>query len=41
VQRAAIHVRIHRHCLDAQVAAGADDANGDLAAIGNQNFVYI
>ena len=37
VQRGAIGLRIDRDRLDAQVAAGADHAHGDLAAIRNQD----
>jgi hypothetical protein len=37
MQRVRIGVRIHRDGLDATLAAGADDAHGDLAAIGDQN----
>ena len=36
VQRTGVGVRIHGHRLDAQLAARTDDADRDLAAIGNQ-----
>ena len=38
VQRAGIGIRVHRDGLDAQLAAGADDADGDLAAVGDQDL---
>ena len=37
VQGAPIGVRVHRDRLDAQLAARADDADGNLAAIGDQD----
>src|SRR5439155_940632 len=37
VQRAPVSVRVHRDRLDAEIAAGADDADGDLAAIREEN----
>ena len=39
VQRAAVHVRIHGHGGNAQFAAGADDAHGDLAPVGDEDFL--
>jgi hypothetical protein len=33
-----VHLRIDRDRADVQLLAGADDADGDFAAIGNQNF---
>ena len=39
VQRVAVRLRVHGHGLDAQLAAGADDAHGDLAAVGDQHFL--
>jgi hypothetical protein len=39
MQRLAVGLRVNRDGLDPQLAAGADDAQGDLAAIGNQDFV--
>jgi hypothetical protein len=38
VQRAAVHFGEHGHRADAQLAAGADDADGDFAAVGDQDF---
>ena len=38
VQRAAIVRRVQRHHLDAHFMAGAQDAHGDLPAIGDQDF---
>ena len=39
VQAVAIGFRVYSHGLDAQVLAGADDANGDFASIGDQDFL--
>ena len=39
VQAGAVSIRIHGDGRDAQFAAGADDAHGDLAAIGDQHFL--
>ena len=39
VQAVAVGFRIDGDGLDAQILAGADDANGDLAAIGDQDFL--
>jgi hypothetical protein len=39
VERLAIGFRVHRHGLDAELAAGADDAQGNLAPIGNQDLL--
>ena len=36
VRRPRVGVRVHRDALDAQLAAGADDAHRDLAAVGDQ-----
>ena len=38
VQAVAVGFRVHRHRADAQILAGADDAQGDFAAVGDQNF---
>ncbi len=38
VKRIAVHFAEDRHRLDAEFAAGADDAHGDFAAIGDENF---
>jgi hypothetical protein len=32
-----VRLRSREHCLDAEVAAGADDADGDLAAVRDQD----
>src|SRR3712207_929404 len=37
VQRVGVGVRVHRHGLEPQVAAGADDADGDLTAVGDED----
>ena len=34
-----IGLRVYRHRLDAQLAAGADDAHRDLTPIGDQDFL--
>ena len=39
VQRIGVGFGVHRHGLDAEPPAGADDAAGDLAAIGDQDLV--
>ena len=39
VQRVLVGLRIHRHGLDAQLAARDDDAHRDLAAVRDQNFL--
>jgi hypothetical protein len=39
VQAVAIGLRVNGHRLDAQILAGADDANGDFASIGDQDFL--
>ena len=33
-----VHLRINRHGADVQFLAGADDADGNFSAIGDQNF---
>jgi hypothetical protein len=40
MQGAGIGIRIHGNGGDTHVAAGANDAAGNFAAIGNQNFAY-
>jgi hypothetical protein len=35
MQRSTISVRVDRHGLDVERAAGADDSDGDLAAVGD------
>ncbi len=39
VQRVLVRLGPDRHRLDTQFPAGADDAQGDLAAVGDQNFL--
>ena len=39
VHRVGVRLRIDRHRADVQFLAGADDADGNLAAIGDQNFL--
>ena len=39
VQRLAVHFGVHGNGGNSHVAAGADDAHGDLAAVGDQDFV--
>ena len=39
VQRSAIHVRIDGNSRDSHLVAGADNAYGNLAAIGDENFL--
>ena len=39
VQRLAVGLGVHGDRLDAELAAGADDAQRDLAAIGDQDFL--
>jgi hypothetical protein len=36
MQRATIGIRKDRYASNAEVAAGADDADGDFASVGNQ-----
>src|SRR4030095_3504046 len=38
VQRLAVGLRVDRHRADPQLAAGPDDADGDLAAIGDEDL---
>ena len=38
MQRVAIRIGIDRHGGDAHFARGFDDATGDFATVGNQNF---
>jgi len=38
VQGVAVRVRVDRHGGDAFIACGADDAYGDLAAVGDQHL---
>ncbi|KAG1319912.1 hypothetical protein G6F63_014509 [Rhizopus arrhizus] len=38
VARVAVGIGIHRHGGDAEAAAGRDDAAGDLATVGDQDF---
>ena len=40
VQGVAIRVRVDRNGSQLHLLAGADDANGDFAAIGDQDFSY-
>jgi hypothetical protein len=40
VQRRAVDVRIHRHGADAHLAQSSDDADGDLASIGDEDFAH-
>ena len=37
VERVAVGGRVHRHGLDPQLVAGTDQANGDLAPVGDQD----
>jgi hypothetical protein len=37
VQRRAISVGVHSHGFNAQLAAGANHADGDFSSIGDQN----
>jgi len=37
VQRVAVDIAVDRNRADAEVMAGADDAKGDLAAIGDED----
>jgi hypothetical protein len=37
VERVRVRLRVHGDGLDAELAAGADDALGDLAAVGDQD----
>ncbi len=39
VQGAAVAGLIDGHCVDAHLAAGADDTHSDLAAVGDEEFV--
>jgi hypothetical protein len=39
VQTVAIGFRVNGHRFDTQILAGADNANGDFAAIGDQDFL--
>ena len=39
VQRVLVGLRVDRHGLDAELAARADDAQRDLAAVRDQNLV--
>ena len=39
VQRVAIELGVDRDGLDAELASGADDAHGDLAAVGDQDLL--
>jgi hypothetical protein len=34
VPRLCVNLRVHRDALDSELAAGADDPHGDLAAVG-------
>ena len=36
-----VGLRIDRHAGNAQLAAGADDAHGNLAPVGDQDFLNI
>lgn len=38
VKGAAVYVRVDGHGDDSHFAAGPDDTDGDLAAVGDQNF---
>jgi len=37
VERVAVDIAVHRDRADAEVVAGADDAERDLAAIGDED----
>lgn len=37
--RIGVHIAVHRNRADAELLAGADNAAGNLAAVGNQNLV--
>jgi hypothetical protein len=39
VQRVFVRLRVHSHRLDAELTAGVDDAQGDFAAIGDEDFL--
>ena len=39
VQRVLVGLGVHGHGLDAELAAGVDHAQGDLAAVGNQDLL--
>jgi hypothetical protein len=39
VERLDVGLRIDREGLDAQFAAGPDDAEGDFAAVGDEDFL--
>ena len=39
MQRGAVHLREHGHGGNAQFAAGADDTDGDLTPVGDQDFL--
>ena len=41
VQRRAVALRVDRNGRDAHLAARTDDANGDFAAIGDQDFFHV
>ena len=36
--RVLVRIRIHSHGFDAHLAGGSDDAAGDFATVGDQNF---
>jgi hypothetical protein len=38
MERFGIGLRVHGNCLDAHLTAGANDANSDLASVGDENF---
>src|SRR5690606_15547171 len=39
VERPSIRFRMHRHSLDPELSTGSDDADGDLASVGNEDFL--
>ncbi len=39
VQAMAVGFRVYRYGADAEILAGANDADGDLAPVGDQNLV--
>ena len=41
VQGVPVGVRVHRHGLEPGVLAGPDDADGDLAAVGDQDCMHV
>src|SRR5262249_52111857 len=41
VQRVAVRFGVNRYRLDAELAAGADDTDGDLPAVRNENLMKL